>query len=442
MFKFTLVLVLPMVMAWWDQPNTSVYNTDTCIVNLGGILPCNDRNAIGLPNNLSSCCNGLRKVVEDGCFCNPTIEVLLGGQKAKFGLQYLLQPLCRLIQPLQWILVDDPDSGLIQNCERYETSEYGCDQSDMEIDAGRMNSVLSFGKIFTDTPSNDSSICFSTQGFIDSLEQVGEEPFTTFVPYGVGTYNGFQDSAEYLGLVFSGLNSDYWRAQLIPRMDMPQTLFKSENGTAWTLGGFQRGSFDGPNLPYEAVLAIVKYKFAECKTKFHMLDVQANEGMKFLVERYVNTAMRWDRYGVRNICEIHERYCTGSLRQYDSFEACVSNMTALPAQDPECGDKLAMSGYSRPCKFKHQWMVATNPSLHCPHIGLVGTLDINGNSKCNAETECTTSDILKSSAWESLDLTRDPQEAAFVAAQQISDANLPPRPASNYTPNWPFGCAV
>ncbi len=48
------------------------------------------------------------------------------------------------------------------------------------------------------------------------------EDVSVFVPYGVGTYVGLEDVAEFFGISFLGLNHGFWKADF----DTPEDLTK------------------------------------------------------------------------------------------------------------------------------------------------------------------------------------------------------------------------
>lgn len=156
-----------------------------------------------MPSNLDACCTGFIDMVRDHCECNPAIDLLLGvgGDKV-----YQLEPICRFRQPHKWVSI--PLSNL-RNCDLIKTHHYGCKESDVQIDAKRLENIFKFIHLF-DTAANESS-CLDTPRFVQRLGTVFDEEIEVNVPYGIGIYRGYEDVAEYLGIAFSSLNHGFWQ---------------------------------------------------------------------------------------------------------------------------------------------------------------------------------------------------------------------------------------
>lgn len=70
-----------------------------------------------------------------------------------------------------------------------------------------------------------------------------------------------------------------------------------------------------------------------------------------------------------NICETAESSCSGSNKQYASYDACYQFLTSgvIPVGQPYQGGRNTVF-----CRMIHQPMVSFRPSEHCPHIGPSG----------------------------------------------------------------------
>jgi len=91
--------------------------------------------------------------------------------------------------------------------------------------------------------------------------------------------------------------------------------------------------------------------------------------------------------GNERTCKIHELYCTGSNKQFTTFQACMDFQNALPLYSSKCGTGGILSGNSTMCRWKHASMIPLN-SMHCFHIGRGLTPDPLGHFKCNDELDC------------------------------------------------------
>jgi hypothetical protein len=357
-------------------------NTNECIADLGGIAVCQDAGFLGLPNDLGACCDGIRELAVDRCECSPALDLLLGEEGQKI---YELEPLCRLVQPTKWLKVTP---RILRGCRSLQTRNYGCEQTDMQIDAARLSSILAFSSIFQDI--DNEQICLDTPAFVERLSTVFDPNIHFSVPYGVGTYHGTADVAEYLGMVFAGLNHGFWLYDGAVNPTERARLDVSADGHDWGQGSTQHGTFLRGAYPYTAYIEQVAH-FEGCSTVVSSYDVLPLEGMRDLIEIYMQAADLSDRWGVRDICRYHTQFCAADpeTKQYDSEEECMEYLGGLPLYTEACGPNRPLAGHSLGCKFKHHFMIPTNPQLHCPHIGKVGGVDPHGHLKCNDETECS-----------------------------------------------------
>ena len=358
-------------------------NTNQCAVDLGGIQVCQDRNFLGLPNNLGACCDGVRRLATDLCECNPALDVVLGQEGTQI---YELEPLCRLVQPLKWLKVKP---RVFRSCGPLQTHDYGCAMNDMEVDAARLQAITSLQKAFANT--TDEAMCLDTPAFVDELANTFAPDVNVRVPYGVGTYSGIHDVAEYLGMAFAGLTHGFWYHDITPDTSKRGRLEVSADGSVWTTGGTTRGSFVRTELPYTDLYLEQDIAFRGCETLVSDYSVHATEGMRFLIERYVQAADLSKRWGLEDICRYHTQYCAGdpATQQYASEAECLEYLGSLPLYTEACGPNRPLAGHSISCKFKHHFMIPTNPMLHCPHIGPLGNADPNDHFKCDDATECS-----------------------------------------------------
>lgn len=377
-------LVTPMMaMAWWPQPQAKPTNTNECIADLGGIAACQQTSGpLGLPTNLAACCDGVRALAKDKCECNPAVDLVLGSAGQQI---YQLEPICRLVQPLKWLTVTPRP---LRSCAPLKRHDYGCQQNDMEIDAARLTTIFTFGALFQGAANENA--CFNTPQFEGGLSTVFEPDVAFTVPYGIGTYTGITDVAEYLGLAFAGLNHGYWLYDTAVDPTKPARLDVSADGKVWSQGSTFGGSFLRGAQPYADKYQEQRIVFEGCETKVQTFDVVPTAGLRDWVETFVQTAQLSDRWGVKDICKYHTMFCANNpaTRQYASEQECLDYMNSLPLYSDACGPNRPLAGNSVTCKFKHHFMIPTHPELHCPHIGRVGVIDPNHKFKCDDTAEC------------------------------------------------------
>lgn len=68
------------------------------------------------------------------------------------------------------------------------------------------------------------------------------------------------------------------------------------------------------------------------------------------------------------ICNGAQRFCNGTLKQYDSIEACVTFLnTQIPYGSHDSADQGTVV-----CRLIHVKFVPLVPKIHCPHVGPTG----------------------------------------------------------------------
>ncbi len=357
-------------------------NTNQCIRDLGGLSVCQDRNAFGLPNDLQACCDGVRQLSENSCHCNPAIDTILGKEGTKI---YDLEAICRIAQPKKW---DPLTPFFLRKCDLVQTHEYGCEKPDIEIDGERIKTIFLFQAGFTQ--SKDEKVCLDTPAFTDHLAKVFRPDIHFNVPYGIGTYEGTQNVAEYLGMAFNGLTHGFWFNDTTFDPTKRARFDVSSDGSTWGLGSMSKGNFLRGTVPYQDAYLEQEVKFEGCNTLASNYSILPTDGMRFVIERIVQTADLSQRWGIEDICRYHTTFCADDpeTRQYQSEQECRDYMRSLPLYTKACGPNRPLSGNSLSCKYKHHFMIPANPKMHCAHIGPKGTMDPNDHLKCDDATEC------------------------------------------------------
>jgi hypothetical protein len=164
----------------------------------------------------------------------------------------------------------------------------------------------------------------------------------------------------------------------------------SEDGSVWTTGSATTTAFADAELLFTDLYIETRSGFNECESRIGDYEVQPTEGMRTLIENFVWASDVSQRWGLEDICRYHTEYCAEDpgTRQYESEEECLEYLGGLPLYTEACGPNRPLAGHSIGCKFKHHFMIPTNPALHCPHIGPLGSADPNHKFKCDDVSEC------------------------------------------------------
>jgi len=367
-----------------ERRRAETTNTNECIANLEGVAKCEGMLSL-TPGALVECCDAVRELAVDKCECNPAVDVLLGQAGAMGAMIYDLEPLCRLRQPFKWAGVKP---RWRRDCREFDQRSYGCELTDVEIDAARLTTLLSFVDLFHG--ADDENQCFHTADFITKMETTFEPDARFNVPYGIGTYSGYSDIAEYLGITFQGLSHGFWSFTAVMDGSEPAFLGVSDDGKTWTQGVTENGVFHRGATSYSGSYLLMEANFESCDKRISTFDNVPTESLRDSVEVFVQSADLSKRWGLEDICRYHTTFCAGdpATRQFDSEEACLGFMRDLPLYSEKCGPNRPLAGNSLPCKFKHHFMIPANPALHCVHIGPEGSVDMNGKMKCHDEYEC------------------------------------------------------
>jgi hypothetical protein len=276
-------------------------------------------------------------------------------------------------------------------------------------------------------------MCLDTPAFAANLATVFTPDFKFYVPYGIGTYAGVNSVAEYLGMDFTALTHGYWQNDTTPDPTKRARLEVSADGSTWISGSTAKGNFLRGLLPYTEAYTEQELKFEGCNTLASSDSLLPTDGLRFLIERYVQTSDLSKRWGIEDICRYHTRYCADDpmTRQYASEQECIDYMNTLPLYTAACGPNRPLNGHSLPCKFKHHFMIPTNPKLHCPHIGPMGMMDPNHHFKCDDTAECSADE--GQDAW---------PPVSAIGASTPADVRQLFEESNVGFETEPFGCAV
>ncbi|RXK42465.1 hypothetical protein M231_00019 [Tremella mesenterica] len=80
-----------------------------------------------------------------------------------------------------------------------------------------------------------------------------------------------------------------------------------------------------------------------------------------------NSTFILQQYLAHKVCNASAAYCTGSNKQYDSYDDCLDFVTSVPI-----GQFYRMGEDNLVCRHLHVPMIPLRPAVHCPHIGRTG----------------------------------------------------------------------
>lgn len=104
-------------------------------------------------------------------------------------------------------------------------------------------------------------MCLNTPKFTDDLAKVFTTDIHFNVPYGIGTYKGTQNVAEYLGMNFQGLTHGFWLNDTTSDLTKKARLDVSSDGSTWTLGNTTKGNFLRGAITYQDYYLEQQVKF-------------------------------------------------------------------------------------------------------------------------------------------------------------------------------------
>jgi hypothetical protein len=177
---------------------------------------------------------------------------------------------------------------------------------------------------------------------------------------------GIDEFGEYLSLLSPQVTKGFVSMRLAA---VPNKVFKVEtgyfilivDGKLITTGVSVNNYFLNKNFknPVDEYLE-GRFSFDGCNTKISGVDyhgdrtlsLKLNTGISSLAEViYKVVDDESNVLGIMNTCKYHTKYCTGSLKQYDSEAACNTFLKALPKSSSVCGLGSILSGNTSTCRY-------------------------------------------------------------------------------------------
>ena len=338
---------------------TDATNTGECLMGLAGMAQC-------ASGPTASCCGVVDSLDALGCFCNPAV------QGADPNLQTMAKSLAS-------VCFASNSSRVFPACFGGGRL-MGCNQTDEEIDAMRMQTLAEFGQLLA-----AARVAPDEETFRDKVNNLtaflSEFPNVAFYGRSFGGYVGAQNSAEYL--VVSPNNDAY----IMSQHHFWGWYNTSRSSTLrWEFGCNSIGSVSSStNLDLDRTQYTAwRYGFDPCSGRFAKMTFYIGHD---LVENLLNITSR--RSSMKAVCNEVMRRCTGH-QPYNSSAECVDYLMSLPntSPDPACRVGSVLSGNSRSCRFRHHFMMMFQPELHCYHVGKGDMPDADGKFKCH-DDECS-----------------------------------------------------
>ncbi|KAJ3075746.1 hypothetical protein HDU98_006984 [Podochytrium sp. JEL0797] len=351
----------------------SVTNTNTCLGLASSLAICSSSSSsspIDIPSAI--CCDTVFKFNEAGCFCNPITKVLLGTEQTS-TLAKLVRPVCAFAswQPWKWIVP----------CRPFQVHTYNngvCPSNDMQMDAARFVTAGSFQTVVaTDVfAPRYGSGCFDLNSVINKISPLVDPAYTFSGGYGLGVYSTPKVVLEYFAILNAQMNKNY--ASSVPDAYARKVAGFLPDG-AVAFGGFSSFSFFNEKVTTPKGYAEYVHKFDGCTTS-NMFSTSLLSGsvlnpalgQAYSTIAYIAAVMTLGQdsttWGAPNTCKFHTTYCTGANAQFTSEQECLDFFTSLPQYSPVCGYEHILSGNSRVCRAKHQFMTPSSPEIHCAHL--------------------------------------------------------------------------
>jgi hypothetical protein len=394
-------------------------NTNRCVELMvgtsgsDGLVACQDT-LLGL-----DCCSTMQKMTTEGCWENPTVKMMLTAQEVPSEYTWLGQDNYQLTSGLMKTGCQTLNLAWdwrAPSAEDLATYNNGCGGnkplSDLELENQRFVSAGQFSLPFTTAGKEE---CFNYDVLKARMTPFLTDDFTANVAYGVGTYEGLDNSLEYLGIFWKGLNHGFWTAG-DTKIDSGEVRFSSD-GKKILLSGESDGGFWWEDdvgtsncFNYDSLHLAQEYEFKGCDTKISKVKIPGTPEFSQLAQKFYETASLFDKWGVEDICMTHEKYCTGTSQQYASqdgdngYKTCMAYLNSIPPISKACAkNQKILQGDSQTCRFKHHFMVPLKPETHCMHIGPQDGTRLNTMPgmedhlhKCNDDYEC---DVGDSGEW-------------------------------------------
>ncbi|KAJ3075757.1 hypothetical protein HDU98_006995 [Podochytrium sp. JEL0797] len=351
---------------------TSVTNTNACLGLAPSLAVCAKPNLDGSILPSAICCNVIFEYNKAGCFCNPITSVLLGSQQASM-LAYVARPVCAVAswKPWTWVVP----------CHQFEGHTYNngvCPSNDIEMDAARFVTAGSYQAALSAqvyAPRYGSG-CFNFTSLLEKVTPFMDPAYTISGTYGLGVYTTPKMAIEYYAILNAQINNNYAVSTAGPSK-LKIAGFLPDG--ALVLGSLSSYSFYNEMLTSPPAYVEVAHSFDGCTTSniFSALlpsgsVLNPNLGKYGSTMAYIaaitTLGQNSTTWGPENTCKFHTTYCTGTNAQFDTEQECVDFLYSLPLYSPVCGFGHMLSGNSRVCRSKHQYMAPLSPEIHCAHL--------------------------------------------------------------------------
>jgi hypothetical protein len=302
------------------------------------------------------CCTEVNKLFYYGCLLNPLITELIGPELISH-LKVTVSPWCGMFKDpfgLWW-----SESATKPAVETYFGGD--CQWSDQQLEVDRFRLVKEFILRLNGWLLKRES-CIPTDHLLEELVDLfSSEAILMDVGYGFGEFFNARDAINFLSLLHVDINKmvTITAIEIKPR-HLTQDLLLAE---------VRVSSKEYPKADFE-----IMFRFSECWTAIKTLSVM---GLSVLSDkptalaRVAGTAVQMSGsvQASSDICSVHEEYCSGTDRQFVGYLECMEFQLSLPRVSLACGNRAALSGNSKACRFKLHYLIPRNPEKYCPGIG-------------------------------------------------------------------------
>mmetsp|Transcript_16838 Transcript_16838/g.23288 ORF Transcript_16838/g.23288 Transcript_16838/m.23288 type:complete len:489 (-) Transcript_16838:19-1485(-) len=410
-FLFFLVVLLPL---------TQATNTNDCMNLVSSVSSCLDATIIEPSSSSSSeCCGVLSEFNELGCYCNLVTKSLVDISLSEKYLEDCEREMMPE-PPLLPIIILEAD------CEPFKTYTYhqgDCPYDDMTLDAIHLQSLSNLGEFAKYNFEEGLDECLDIDVIDKDLSESLSDNVTTLTPFGL-TFRGRKSFLGSFIFTYPFLSNSFIKITDKPQQNSDEipyhilsdgSLLTSSNISSVSLSQGKNG-WDDPDFVFEleeTLTDITMFSFSSCSPKMSEI-VYLNGIIELTVAWMKNFILEFPKYGLENVCHIHERVCHGELKQFQDFNHCMNFMTDLPFTSPSCGTRF-LGGNSSLCRIS-----ATMMGLHDPRFCYyLGTGFEDGRMMCSDQSDCgdEEADSSSSSHHEAL-----PDFAEFFArARDISN---------------------
>ncbi|KAI8808552.1 hypothetical protein BJ742DRAFT_892711 [Cladochytrium replicatum] len=310
-------------------------NTNVCIGLLPSLSACGT-----LPSK--ACCAALNDITTAGCFYNPVLDNLLGKSYAPlYATSFSRSARSRILLKSGSSLARHSP----RNIQWWHMGEIRC-------------------------ATRRRSGCFNYASFSSQSKPFLSSTFVNSVPFGVGLFDSFDPSLEYLSLFAGAVTKDMWWLPQVNASETSSTIKMSADGASLTFGALGNSSYFSGLISYGLAWSEFSTGFKGCDTTISQLNVLDTQtltqnplstkypmvpgGLLKTLSLYLDFA----DYGALNISSSTHSTARGKVSSVRQRKRLCQLHDLVTSNQSDVWDSGSISGNSTLCTFKHQWMAA------------------------------------------------------------------------------------